>query len=69
MEYYKELYYKETIWGRKAAGAMGRAQGHLIMADAMLANIDAYSDPEHLEKQIKRIRKLIHEADKSLTIL
>jgi hypothetical protein len=55
--------------GTKAAGAMGRAQGHLIMADAMLANIDAYSDPEHLEKQIKRIRKLIHEADKSLTIL
>jgi hypothetical protein len=44
-------------------------KGNLIMAESMLANIDAYSDPEHLEKQIKRIRKLIHEADKSLTIL
>lgn len=68
MEYYKTLYENETNWGRKAAGAMGKAQGHLLVADAILSTVDSYMDPDHLKDKLERVRKLVQEADQSLSI-
>ena len=62
MEYYKELYEHARVEGMTNAKRKGRAQGSILIADAILSTMDAYMDPDHFQDQITRVRKHIMEA-------
>ena len=62
MDYYKELYEHSIKSGRETARSKGKAQGNILIADAMLSAMDAFMDPDHFQDQITRVRKHIMEA-------
>jgi len=62
MDYYKELYEHARVEGMTNAKRKGRAQGNILIADAILSTMDAYMDPDHFQEQITRVRKHIMEA-------
>jgi hypothetical protein len=62
MEYYKELYEHARAEGMTNAKRKGRAQGNILIADAMLSAMDAYMDPDHFQDQITQVRKHIMKA-------
>jgi hypothetical protein len=62
MEYYKELYEHAKVQGLTNAKSKGRAQGNILIADAILSTMDAFMDPDHFQDQIARVRKQIMEA-------
>ena len=62
MEYYKELYEHSVKSGRETARSKGRAQGNILIADAILSTMDAYMDPDHFQDQITRVREHIIKA-------
>ena len=66
MDYYKELYEHARVEGMTNAKRKGRAQGNILIADAILSTMDAYMDPDHFQDQITRVRKHIMEANNEL---
>ena len=62
MEYYKELYEHARVQGITNAKRKGRAQGNILIADAILSTMDAFMDPDHFQDQIAQVRKKIMEA-------
>ena len=62
MEYYKELYEHARVQGITNAKRKGRAQGNILIADAILSTMDAFMDPDHFQDQITQVRKKIMEA-------
>ena len=62
MDYYKALYEHSVKSGRETARSKGKAQGNILIADAMLSAMDAFMDPDHFQDQITRVRKHIMEA-------
>jgi hypothetical protein len=62
IDYYKELYEHAKVQGLANAKSKGRAQGNILIADAILSTMDAFMDPDHFQDQIARVRKHIMEA-------
>ena len=62
MDYYKELYEHARVQGITNAKRKGRAQGNILIADAILSTMDAFMDPDHFQDQIAQVRKKIMEA-------
>jgi len=62
IDYYKELYEHSRVQGLANAKSKGRAQGNILIADAILSTMDAFMDPDHFQDQIARVRKQIMEA-------
>lgn len=66
MDYYKSIYEYELKWNQNTSRSIGKAQGNLETADAILASIDEYQDPKQLLKTIRQARQHIAEANFSL---